>query len=139
MDDEERKRSEVYLDQIFGAGAGARHTAFLATLPSPALRDGLHRYHVLESDAEHLSVADNYLIGVCVLCATKSYGPAGMFAKTLLHLGVPKQRIFAAVSRLEMWIGGVPAAEALGHVARAVREYEAEGLASMKAWFPENK
>ena len=137
--DEVKRRGEAYLDGLFGEGAGAKHSAFLDRLPSPPLRDALHRYHALEADTEHLSVADNYLLGMCVLCATRSFGPAAMFAKTLLHLGVPRERIFAAVGRLEMWIGGVPAAEAAGHVARAVREYDEEGLGSMKAWFPEPK
>jgi hypothetical protein len=138
-DDETRRRSEAYLDSLFGEGAGRRHTSFLERLPSRSLEDALHRYHLLEADEAHLSAADNYLIGMCVLCATRAYGPAAMFAKTLLHLGVPRERILAAVGRLEMWIGGVPAAEAAGHVGKALREYEEHGLASMSAWFPPAK
>ena len=135
-DDETKRRGEASLDGLFGEGHGRRLSAFVARLPSPTLQDALHRYHALEADETHLSVADNYLIGLCVLCATRSYGPASMFAKTLRHLGVPRERILAAVGRLEMWIGGGPAAEAAGHVGKALREYEEHGLASMSAWFP---
>jgi hypothetical protein len=137
MDDDLLRRSEAYLDGLFGAGAGRRHTEFLNRLPTDALRQTLHAYHVEEADTQHLSVQDNYLIGMCVLCATRSYGPASMFAKTLMHLGVPKERIFTAISRLAMWTGGVPAAEAAGHIQRAVREYEQIGQASLNVWFPQ--
>jgi len=81
------QRSERYLDELFGPGAGARHSAFLDRIEHPALRDALHGYHVLESDTRHLSIADNYLLGMTVLCAQRAWVPAAMFAKTLLHLG----------------------------------------------------
>ncbi len=129
-------RSEAYLDRLFGEGAGRRHTAFLDRLEPPALREALHRCHVLEGDETHLSVAENYLLGMIVLCALRSWGPAGMFAKTLLHLGTPRGKVLEAVGRLAMWIGPIPAAEAAGHVHKAVREYEERGVASLEAWFP---
>jgi alkylhydroperoxidase/carboxymuconolactone decarboxylase family protein YurZ len=134
--DADRRQSERYLDELFGAGAGARHSAFIDRLDHPELRDTLHRYHVLESDTRHLSVAENYLIGMAVLCAQRSFGPAAMFAKTLLHLGVPRDKLLEATARLSMWIGGIAAAEAAAHIQKAIREYEQRGLASLDAWFP---
>jgi hypothetical protein len=131
-----RQRSEAYLDGLFGAGAGRRHGAFLERLESAPLRDTLHRYHLLEAGTAHLSVEENYLLGLAVLCALRSFGPAAMFAKTLRHLGTPRARILEVVTRLSMWIGGVPAAEAAAHVQKALREYEERGLASLDAWFP---
>ena len=136
-EDELLRRSQAYLDRLFGEGAGARHTGLVDRFEDPTIRETLHRYHVLEADTEHLSVEENYLLGMCVLCAQRHYVPAQMFAKTLRHLGVPKAKILAAVGRLSMWIGGVPAADALGHIQRAVKEYDREGLDSMRAWFPE--
>jgi len=127
----------AYLDGIFGPGAGQKHLRFLNRLDHAALRDVLHGYHALESDEADLSIAENYLLGVAVLCATKSYGTAGMFAKTLLHLGVPRAKILAAVTRLSMWVGGLHAVEAALHVQKAIAEYEAKGQASLEAWFPE--
>ncbi len=129
----------AYLDEIFGPGAGQKHIAFLARIEHPALREMLHGYHALESDSAELSVAENYLLGVAVLCATKSYGTAAMFTKTLLHLGVPRAKILTAVARLAMWVGGLHAVEATFHVQKAIDEYEAKGLASLEAWFPEPK
>ncbi len=136
-DDTLREHSEAYIDRLFGAEMGRRHTSFLAGLGHDRLEASLHRYHVLEDDERWLSVEDNYLIGLCVLCAQGRYSPAAMFAKTLRHRGVPKERIAEAVSRLEMWVGGVPAAEAMAVVQRAVREYDETGLRSMRGWFPE--
>jgi NAD(P)-dependent dehydrogenase (short-subunit alcohol dehydrogenase family) len=121
---------------VFGAGAGARHSAFIERLDHPALRDALHGYHVLESDTRHLSVTENYMLGMVVLCAQRSFGPAAMFAKTLLHLGVPRAKLLEAVARLAMWIGGIPAAEAAAHIQKAIADYEQRGLASLEAWFP---
>jgi len=135
-DPELRRRSERYLDEIFGAGAGARHTAFIDRLRHRALRETLHRYHVLESDTAHLSVAENYLIGMVVLCAQRAFAPAAMFAKTLLHLGVAREKLLEATARLAMWSGGLLAAEAAAHVQKAIREYEQHGLASLDGWFP---
>jgi alkylhydroperoxidase/carboxymuconolactone decarboxylase family protein YurZ len=121
---------------VFGAGAGARHTAFVDRLEHPALRDTLHGYHVMQSDTRHLSVAENYLLGMVVLCAQRSYGPAGMFAKTLLHLGVPRAKLIEATARLAMWVGGIAAAEAAAHIQKAIGDYEQRGQASLEAWFP---
>ena len=135
-DDELLERSEQYLDRLFGPGAGRRHRVFLDRLESLPLRETLHGYHLLEADETRLSVEENYLLGLVVLCAVRSFGPAAMFAKTLLHLGTPREKVLEAVARLSMWIGGVPAAEAAGHVQRAIRDYEERGLASMDAWFP---
>jgi hypothetical protein len=58
---------------------------------------------------------------------------------TLRHRGVPQEKVLEAVARLEMWIGGVPAAEAMGHIRRALRAYERDGLQAMAAWFPEEQ
>lgn len=130
------KRSEAYLDQIFGAGAGQRHSAFVDRLAHPVLRDTLHGYHVLESDTRYLSIAENYLLGMTVLCAQRNFGPAAMFAKTLMHLGEPREKILEAIARLSMWVGGIAAAEAAAHIQKAIREYEKQGVASLEAWFP---
>lgn len=133
----DRDRGEAFLDALFGDGMGARHSRFVDRLGSASLRDALDRYHALEADTTHLSVEENYLLGVVVLCALGRYAPASMFAKTLRHHGVPAEKILAAVGRLEMWIGGVPAAEACAHVQKALREYDRHGLDSMAGWFPE--
>jgi len=129
-------RSVDYLDQLFGTGAGARHSAFIDRLEHPVLRETLHAYHVLESDTQHLSVAENYLLGMVVLCAQRNYGPAAMFAKTLLHLDVPRGKLIEATARLSMWVGGIAAAEAAAHIQKAIGEYEQRGLASLDGWFP---
>jgi len=126
----------AYLDELFGVGAGEKHITFLNRIENDALRDMLHGYHALESDTRQLSVAENYLIGLAVLCATKSYGTAGMFAKTLLHLGVSRQKILTTLARLAMWVGGLHAVEASMHIQKAIAEYEAKGVASLEAWFP---
>jgi alkylhydroperoxidase/carboxymuconolactone decarboxylase family protein YurZ len=131
-----RRRSERYLDELFGAGAGARHSAFIDRLDHPVLRDTLHGYHVLESDTRQLSLAENYLLGMVVLCAQRNFGPAAMFAKTLLHLGVSRDKLLEATARLAMWVGGITAAEAAAHIQKAIGEYEQRGLASLDAWFP---
>lgn len=133
---EDRTRSEQYIDELIGPGAGAQHSAFIDKLAHPALRDALHACHVLESDTKYLSVAENYLIGMTVLCAQRNFGPAGMFAKTLLHIGVAREKIMEAVARLTMWVGGIAAADAAMHIQKALREYEQRGLASMEVWFP---
>jgi alkylhydroperoxidase/carboxymuconolactone decarboxylase family protein YurZ len=131
-----RRRSERYLDELFGPGAGARHTAFIDRLEHPSLRETLHGYHQLEADTQHLSVAENYLLGMVVLCAQRSYAPAAMFAKTLLHLGAPPAKLLEAIARLAMWVGGIAAAEAAAHIQKAIGEYQRLGLASLDAWFP---
>ncbi len=130
-------QSEAYLDALFGEGMGERHSRFLEHLDSEPLRETLHDYHALEARTELISIEENYLLGMCVLLATKSFGPAAMFAKTLRHRGVSREKILEAVARLSMWIGGVPTAEAAGYIQRALREWDEHGLASMKGWFPE--
>lgn len=135
-DESVRRASEAFVDGVFGEGKGKRHSDYLAYLENDALREMIHRYHALESDTSALSLEENYLVGMCVLCATKSYGPAAMFAKTLRHLGTSKEKILEATARLAMWIGGIPAAEAAAHIQKALREYEEKGAASLDAWFP---
>jgi hypothetical protein len=137
-DDDVMAASVAYIDELFGPGAGVKHAAFLNRIENDALREMLHRYHALESDTQQLSVAENYLIGVAVLCATKSYGTAAMFAKTLLHLGVHRDKILTTIARLSMWVGGLHAVEATLHIQKAIAEYEAKGLASLDAWFPDS-
>ena len=136
MADSTFERSQRYLDDLFGAGAGERHAVFIDRLASPVLRETLHTYHAIEADTRHISVEENYLLGMVVLCAQRAYGPAAMFAKTLLHLGVAREKLTEATARLTMWIGGIPAAEAAAHIQKAIREYEQHGLESMEAWFP---
>lgn len=128
--------SEAYLDRLFGPGMGARHSQFIDKLQSASVRAALHRYHTLEDDESWLSVEDNYLLGTVVMCALGEYGPAAMFAMTLRHRGVPAGRILAAVGRLEMWVGGLRAATAIGQIQRAIRVYDRDGLDAMAAWFP---
>jgi len=135
-DDELKRRSERYLDQLFGPGAGARHSAFIDRLEHPALRKTLHGYHVLQADTRYLSVAENYLLGMVVMCAQRNFGTAAMFAKTLLHIGVPRGKLIEATARLTMWVGGIAAAEAAAHVQKAIGEYEQHGFAALAAWFP---
>jgi len=129
--------SQRYLDELFGPGAGERHSRFIDGIDSPPLREALHRCHLLEADQALLTTAENYLLGVAVLCTTRHFGPAGMFAKTLRQLGVPRAKVMAAVGRLAMWIGPIPAAEAAAHVQRALDDWDQRGAASLAAWFPE--
>jgi hypothetical protein len=93
MGDDTHARSERYLDEVFGEGAGRKHAAFIDRLASPVLRETLHQYHVIEADTRWLSLEENYLIGMSVLCAQRAYAPASMFAKTLVHLGVAPEKI----------------------------------------------
>src|SRR5260370_37016868 len=101
--DELKQRSEHYLDAIFGPGAGARHSQFLDRIENQVLREEIQRYHVIQSDTSLLSLEEHYLLGTCVLCVSRSYGTAQMFAKTLGHLGVSRAKILEAVSRLSLW------------------------------------
>lgn len=126
-----------YVEGIFGPGSGARHAAFLDQIQNDALRDAVHRCHAVEADTARVSLEENYLLGMCVLAALRSYGTAAMFAKVLMHLGTPREKILEAVGRLSMWVGPLPATEAAFVVQRAVREYEAQGRASLDIWFPE--
>ncbi len=137
MSDDRIKRSEAYLDALFGEGMGKKHTRFVDHLESEPLRDALHDSHALESRTEHLSIEENYLLGMCVLLATRNHGPAAMFAKTLRHRGVSREKIMEAVARMSMWIGAVPAADAAGHIQRALREWDEKGIESMRGWFPD--
>jgi hypothetical protein len=137
MTDDIRQRSEQYVDDLFGPGMGARHGRFLDRIESEPLRDEIDRYHVVQSDTSQISLEEHYLLATCVLCATRAFGSAQMFVKTLRHLGVSRQKIVAAVGRLSMWIGGIPAVEALAHVKKALDEYERDGERSMAGWFPE--
>lgn len=137
-DPSERVQQTIaYVDRIFGPGMGARHVRFLERLENDALRDAIHAYHAIEGDTRWLSLEENYLLGTCVLCALREFDTACMFAKTLLHLGTPKQKILEAVARSAMWVGGLPAAHASLLVQRAIREYERSGLESMAVWFPQ--
>lgn len=131
--------TERYVDGIFGEGAGRRHVAFLDRIEHDGLREMIHRYHALESDTSRLSLEENYLIGLCVLSALGRHETAAMFAKTLLHLGTPKEKLFEAVARLSMWVGGLPAVDTMFRVQRAVSDYEREGLGSLAAWLPETR
>lgn len=137
FDDPHTQRTIAFVDGIFGKGMGERHVRFLERLQNDALRETIHRYHGIEANTQWLSLEENYLLGVCVLCSVRSFDTAAMFAKTLLHLGVPKQKILEAVGRLSMWIGGLQAADASFAIQRAIREYEHHGLDSMAVWFPE--
>jgi hypothetical protein len=128
--------TEAYVESIFGAGTGEAHVRFLERIENPALREMIHRYHALEADTSQLSLEENYLIGMCVLCAQRDYQAAGLFAKTLLCLGARKEKLLAATGRLAMWIGGLPAVDASFVIQKAIREFEKEGLASLGVWFP---
>jgi hypothetical protein len=139
IDPELLRRSEAFVDGLFGAGAGARHSRFLDGIEDEALRAEIHGYHVVQADTSLIAIEEHYLLATCVLCATRAYGSAGMFAKTLRHLGVPRAKIMAAVGRLAMWVGGIAAAEAAAHVKKAVDEYDRLGAASMAGWFPDGE
>jgi alkylhydroperoxidase/carboxymuconolactone decarboxylase family protein YurZ len=130
------ERTESYVDSIFGGGTGQAHVRFLERIENGALREMIHRYHALEADTSELSLQENYLIGMCVLCAQRDYQAASLFAKTLLHLGMRKEKLLEATARLAMWIGGLPAVDASFAVQKAIREYEREGLGSLGVWFP---
>ncbi|MES1185841.1 MAG: hypothetical protein ABUL60_18655 [Myxococcales bacterium] len=130
------EQTERYVESIFGPGTGEAHVRFLERIQNPALREMIHRYHSLEADTSDLSLQENYLIGMCVLCAQRDYQTAALFAKTLLHLGVRKEKLLEACARLAMWVGGLPAVDASFTVQKAIREYEREGLGSLAVWFP---
>lgn len=125
-----------YVDGLFGPGTGPRHVAFLDRIGNDALRETVHRCHAMEANTAEISLEENYLLGMCVLAALRSYGTAAMFAKVLMHLGTPRAKILEAVARLAMWVGPLPATEAALIVQGAVEQYEREGFASLSAWFP---
>src|SRR5688572_23128272 len=129
-EDDPELQTERYVDAIFGPGSGRRHLRFLERIAHPGLREMILRYHGLEADQSQLSLEENYLIGLSVLAALGRHDTAAMFAKTLLHLGTPKEKLLEAAARLSMWIGGLPAVEASFHVQRAIAEYERDGLGS---------
>jgi len=131
--------TETYVDSIFGEGTGKAHVRFLERVQNPALREMIHRYHTLEADTSELSLQENYLLGMCVLCAQRDYQAAALFAKTLLHLGVRKEKLLEACARLTMWVGGLPAADASFQIQKAIKEYEQAGLGSLSVWFPEER
>ena len=131
------EQTERYVESIFGPGTGEPHVRFLERIQNPALREMIHRYHTLEAETSWLSQQENNLIGMCVLCAQRDYQTAALFAKTLLHLGVAKEKLLEACARLAMWVGGLPAVDASFTVQKAIREYEREGLASLGVWFPQ--
>jgi hypothetical protein len=131
--------TEKYVESIFGPGTGAAHVRFLERIENPALREMIHRYHMLEADTSQLSLQENYLLGMCLLCSQRDYVAAALFAKTLLHLGVRKEKLLEAGARLAMWIGGLPAVDASFAIQKAIREYEQEGLGSLGVWFPGEK
>jgi hypothetical protein len=132
------RATEDYVERIFGPGSGRKHVRFLERIASDSLRGLVHGYHVLEADTRFISLEENYLIGMCVLLSTRGHTTAAMFAKTLLHLGTPKEKLLEATTRLAMWIGGLPAVEAAFVVQAAIREYERDGVKSLSAWFPED-
>lgn len=128
--------TEAYVESIFGPGTGEPHVEFLERIQNPALREMIHRYHALEADTSELSLHENYLLGMCVLLSQRDYQTAALFAKTLLHLGMRKEKLLEACARLAMWIGGLPAVEASFAIQKAIREFEREGLGSLEVWFP---
>ncbi len=134
---EQLRDTATYVEGIFGPGTGEAHVRFLERIENPALREMIHRYHSLEADTSELSLQENYLLGMCVLLSQRDYLAASLFAKTLLHLGVRKEKLLAACARLAMWIGGLPATDASFAIQKAIREYEREGLASLGVWFPQ--
>jgi hypothetical protein len=132
-----RDRSERYVDDLFGSGQGRRHLSLIDRYDSETIRDALHMCHVIEADTRWISPAESYLVGMAVLLALRSHGPAAMFAKTLRHLGVPREKILETAARLSMWIGAIPAAEAVGVVQKAVDDWDRRGPASLESWFPD--
>ena len=127
--------TDAYVESIFGAGTGEPHVRFLERIQNPALREMIHRYHSLEANTSQLSLQENYLIGMCVLLGQRDHQTAALFAKTLLHLGMRKEKLLEACARLAMWIGGLPAVDASFTIQKAIREYEQEGLGSLGVWF----
>ena len=128
--------TETYVDTLFGPGMGKRHVRFLENISNPALRELIHRYHAIEADTRLVTVEENYLLAVCVLCALGKLSTAAMFAKLLRHLGTSSERILEAVGRVAMWAGGLPAVEASFVIQKALREYDRDPENALAAWFP---
>lgn len=132
------RSTEQYVDRIFGSGMGKRHVRFLEKISNAALREQILRFHAIEGDTQLVTIEENYLIGVCVLCACGHYGTAAMFTKVLRHLGTSSERILEAVGRISMWAGGLPAVEASFAIQNALREYERDPAGSLAQWFPDD-
>ncbi len=130
--------TERYVDRIFGQGMGKRHLRFLQRIKNTALREQILRFHAIEADSRLVTIEENYLIGVCVLCALGHYATAAMFTKVLRHLGTSAERILEAVGRISMWAGGLPAVEASFAIQNALREYDRDPVGSLAQWFPED-
>ncbi len=127
-----------YVDELLGSGMGSRHVRFLERIENPGLREHVHRFHAVEADTRLLSVEENYLIGVCVLCSRGQLATAAMFAKLLRRLGTPPERILEAVARLAIWSGGLSAVDASFAIQKALREYDKDPEAALLPWFPED-
>lgn len=129
--------TERYVDALFGAGMGKRHLRFLQKIANPTLREQIIRFHAIEAQASLISVEENYLLAVCVLCALGHLSTAAMFAKVLRHLGCSSERILEAIGRVSMWAGGLPMVEASFVIQKALAEYERDPEGSLAYWFPE--
>lgn len=125
-----------YVDAHFGQGMGRRHVRFLESISNPALRELIHRFHAIEADTRLISVEENYLLAVCVLCSQGKLSTAAMFAKLLRHLGTSPERILEAVGRVAMWAGGLPAVEASFVIQKAINEFERDPAGALAIWFP---
>src|SRR5512133_3870299 len=126
--------TERYVDGLFGPGMGKRHLRFLEGIQDPALRELILRFHAMEADTAHLSVEENYLLGVCVLVAQGQLRTATMFAKVLRRLGTSSERILTAVARVAMWAGGLPVVEASLAIQKALAEYDRDPEGALAAW-----
>jgi hypothetical protein len=126
-----------YVDALFGPGMGERHVRFLESITNPALRDLIHRFHAIEADTRFITVEENYLLAVCVLCSLGKLATAAMFAKLLRQLGTPSERILEAVGRVAMWAGGLPAVEASFAIQKALSEFDRDPAHALAVWFPE--
>ncbi len=130
--------TEHYVDALFGPGMGKRHLRFLERIRDPALRELILRFHTVEADTRHISIEENYLLGVCVLVAQGHLRTAAMFAKVLRRIGTSSERILAAVGRVAMWAGGLPVTEASLVIQKALAEYDEDPVGALASWFPES-
>lgn len=129
--------TERYVDELLGPGMGKRHLIFLGRIRDPSLRELVLRFHAVEADTAHVTVEENYLIGVCVLVAQGQLRTAAMFAKLLRRIGTSSERILAAVARVAMWAGGLPVTEASLVIQKALSEYDEDPERALAPWFPE--
>jgi len=74
--------------------------------------------------------------GMTVIGVGRDKRPAAMFARTLLHLGVEAGKLLEVCARLAIWVGPIQAAEAAGHLQKAIRDYQEDGLGSLERWLP---